>query len=119
MRKVFKFVGSVILGVVVIAAVLLLFSPIGHFACGPSRCMDGDSYGQGNWVLSGIIGIIATVLIFAALFVAWQIGDWTKKGAHEIKHEIDLHVAHRRLARQELAALEDNGEPEDDFPHSI
>ena len=110
MRELIGFVGKVILGAVTIAAVLMLFSPIGHFVCGPSRCMEGELYGQGHWALSGAVGLFASLLTLAVLLMLWAIGDFTKNRAEDVKFEINTWYLKRQIAARKLDSLEDNGD---------
>ena len=76
MRSLLAFVGRIILGAAAVAAVLLFFSPLGYLVCGPSKCMEGEMYGQGNWVLSGFVGAFTFAITLILIGVAWTIGNW-------------------------------------------
>ncbi len=109
MREMFKAIGRIILGVTVIASVLLLFSPIGHVVCGPSRCMEGTFYGQGHWALSGFVGLFFTGLVIVVLLLLYVVGDWTTDRAVEAGYDIGTWYTKRQLTRIPHEALEDNG----------
>jgi len=104
-----KAIGKVVLGGAVIAATLLLFSPIGHYVCGPSRCAEGELYGQGHWAMSGFVGFFATGFTIVILLCLYVLGDWTTDRVEDVKYEIDTWYQKRQLERIPHEALEDNG----------
>ncbi len=110
MRSFLATVGRIILGVAAVAAVLLVFNPVGNLMCGPSRCMEGEFYGQGHWMLSGFVGAFGTAIAIILIGIAWAIGVWVEDRAKDAKHEIDIWYTRKQLARIPYEALEDNGD---------
>ena len=110
MRKFLVDVGRIILGVAVVAAVLLLFSPVGNLMCGPSKCMEGELYGQGHWAVSGFVGAFTSAILIILVGVAWMIGLWVEVRAVDTKHQIDNWYFNRRLEDHKHKSLEDNGD---------
>lgn len=113
MKEILKATGSILLGLVVVAAVLFVFSPIGEFLCGPSMCFDEGQELPTNrpWALFGFLGFFGVFIGLVVLALLFGLGEWTKGAAEDVKHEIGTWYGRRLLAKREAEALEDNGGP--------
>lgn len=100
-------IGRIVLGLIVIASVLLVFSPLGRFICNvnPAFC---EGLGSG-WAAMGFIGIASTFATLIVLGVLFFVGDVTVEATSDIKWQIDRWYVKRQIARREAAAIEDNG----------
>ena len=113
--RVLGFIGRIVLGAAVIVGIVLIFNPIGWLVCGPSKCMEGELYGQGHWIIFGVVGAIASVVAVFVVALTWALGMWTEDRAKDVKYEIDTWYTKKQLARIPPDALEDNGKPGNDY----
>ncbi len=80
MKQPLKVVGTFLLGLIVVALTLGAFSPIGRWAC-----YDCEEIASWSWVLLGIVGIMASVLIVGVIVIIYAIGNFTVEQADEVK----------------------------------
>ena len=116
MRALLGLIVRIAIGAVVISLMLFIFSPVGDLVCGSTECTDIEGgFETRPWVLFGFVGIISVLASLFCLVALAVLGEWTISQGKTARYELGTWYGKRLLARRELAALENNGEPGNDY----
>lgn len=112
MRNIFKAIGSILLGLVVVCAILFAFSPVGDWICGGT----GEEDCGTTWPFLGFVGVSATFISLCVLAGFFLVGEFTRDQVQKSQWAYNRWMRRRAIesVERKMKTLEDNG---DDYDH--